>query len=423
MKKTIGLLLLAFLFSSIDANSQTKRYFRQIAYNHVSPHVPIRGIHEVKEGQVGNDSHYIFSYDEKGNIVEIINNHYATERRHPLTTIGAYQTKITRSENKETWIYYDKRGNRISNDRRVFKEEFSVDKKGFRSELNFYDPEDKPMESMWAISRYSWKKKGAMVIEKRFNLSGEEVNVSPYFNFGTTGIEYNKQGYPKAHHNLDDQLKIANNSDGLASYKDEYDANGNHIKWSYFDQSGQMIKNQWGYAYGTKAYDSEGNFLGRKTYDEEDNLIQDRPMVTNVNVKMAEAPSREDSIQIKSVSKGYLEALQELDSVKMKRVMHTMLAKRTIGFDRASQKENIRVTTYDQMINFSKSWNKSGNRFPFNPSNEAIILDIYDRIATVKLVSDNWVEYLHLTKENGEWKITNMVWSYKNVDSYSHHSR
>jgi len=33
-------------------------------------------------------------------------------------------------------------------------------------------------------------------------------------------------------------------------------------------------------------------------------------------------------------------------------------------------------------------------------------------MAAVKLVSDNWYEYLHLLKINGHWKIKNLVWDY-----------
>ena len=50
------------------------------------------------------------------------------------------------------------------------------------------------------------------------------------------------------------------------------------------------------------------------------------------------------------------------------------------------------------MMAFANSWNKSNTKFPVPANNNVTILDIYNRIATVKLVSDNWVEYLHLMK-------------------------
>jgi hypothetical protein len=82
------------------------------------------------------------------------------------------------------------------------------------------------------------------------------------------------------------------------------------------------------------------------------------------------------------------------------------------------KKEYARATTKTQMIEFATSWNKSNTKFPFKPSNKIKILDIYNRIATVKLVSDNWVEYLHLMKLDGKWSIVNLVWQYKDIKRY-----
>jgi len=70
------------------------------------------------------------------------------------------------------------------------------------------------------------------------------------------------------------------------------------------------------------------------------------------------------------------------------------------------------------MISFAKDWNKSGSKFPFKPNNQIKILDIYNRIASVKLISDNWVEYLQLIKLDGEWEIMNSIWQYKDVKRY-----
>jgi len=43
------------------------------------------------------------------------------------------------------------------------------------------------------------------------------------------------------------------------------------------------------------------------------------------------------------------------------------------------------------------------------------ILDIYHQIATVKVISFDFVDYCHVVKYNGEWKIINLLWD-KNAD-------
>ena len=413
MKNLLTLLLLYAIFCTAGNSQSVKKYYRHLRYNHVSPNVAVMGIYPITKQQADTTSHYVFVYDEKDQLVEIINNHYHTQRQHPLTTFGAYQIKFSYEDNRETRTFYDPNGKAVSNDRGVYKEIFTKDNNGFITELNFYDLENQPMLSNWKIARYEWNKHKKWVVEKRFNLGDSAVNISPYFEFGTTGILYDKSGFPKANYNLDASLKPIENSAGVASYHDTYDENGNHIKYEYHNKEDKLTLNQWGFAYGMKRYDKYGNQIGRAVYDSNDSLFNERDDFSNVYAKLAPTISEEDSLEIKRVAMGYLIALQQLKPELMEEVMHEQLAKRTIGYDPGEKKDNVRETTYEQMINFAESWNKSNTKFPTNPSNHVVILDAYQKAASVKLLSDNWYEYLHLVKVNGEWKIINLVWLYK----------
>ncbi|WP_296315694.1 nuclear transport factor 2 family protein [Winogradskyella sp. UBA3174] len=133
---------------------------------------------------------------------------------------------------------------------------------------------------------------------------------------------------------------------------------------------------------------------------------------------MAAKASQKDSIEIKRIALGYLVGLQYLKPELMNEVMNDSLKKITIGWDRASKKEYAKPTTKAEMIAFAESWNKSNTKFPAKPNNQIIVLDIYNRIANVKLVSDNWVEYLHLIKLDGKWSIANLIWQHKNISRY-----
>jgi len=102
----------------------------------------------------------------------------------------------------------------------------------------------------------------------------------------------------------------------------------------------------------------------------------------------------------------------------MDKVFNDSLNKVTIDYDREIKKEVAKAITKEEMIEFATSWNKSNNKFPSRPSNQIKILDIYNRIANVKLTSDNWVEYLHLIKLDGNWTIINLIWQHKDVKRY-----
>lgn len=412
---------ISYLFLALTAFAQqpaNTKYYRHLRYNHVSPHIPIVGVYEISGQEAAKTSHYIFKFDEQARLVEVINHHYHHAKIHPLTNLGAYRTSISYSDHTETRVYFDKNDQRITNQRDVYKEVYHYGKKNFIQALHFYDVQDQPMESSWKIARYQWKKKKKLVIEERFNLANEAVNISPYFEFGITGIQYNKQGLPTACFNLDEKLKPVNNSVGVAAYKDMYNEQGSHIQYSYHDQDDQLVKNQWGFAFAKKGYDDHGNQITLSRFDENKASILEFNVPSNIHIKIAEPASQQDSMAIREKSLGYLIALQELKPELMKNVFHEQLAKRTVGYDRKAKQENVKETTYEQMIAFAESWNKAGNKFPPKPTNQVIILDIYNRIATVKLVSDNWVEYLHLIKTNKEWKIINLLWQHKDSSRY-----
>lgn len=417
--KFYKLFLLLFITSTLYAqNDFSTEYYRQLRYNHVSPYIPLAGIYPIDSTNAQSTSHYIFKFDDSNRLVEIINNHYFTEKQHALASIGVYKLVIDYTNNQATRTFFDKNGKRISNDRDVYKEVYSVNKKGFTSNLKFYDLEDKPMESNWEIAEYKWSKHKKLIIEKRYNLKNESVPLSPYFQFGVTGILLDKNGAPKAHYNLDTDLNIINNDVGTASYQDTFDDIGNHIKYSYHDADDNLVMNQWGFAYGIKVYDNLGNQIGLNQFNPDGEQIRSRPIYSNTTLEYAAQASEKDTLEIQKKSLGYLKALQELKPDLMNDVMNDSLNKVSIGYDRESRKEYAKATTREDMMAFANNWNKANNRFPLAPNDDVTILDIYNRIATVKIVSDNWVDYLHLIKLDGEWSIINIIWQHKDINRY-----
>lgn len=418
MKALLHLLLFLGASSLLGQTASTTEYYRHLRYNHISPYVDLIGIHPIDQATAESTSHYIFKYDQTRKLVEVVNHHYHTEKKHPLASIGVYKLNIEYKDGKEIRTFFDPNGKRVSNDRKVYKEVYSYNDKQFKSKLEFYDLNDNPMESNWEIAEYQWKKTKAFIVERRFNLKKEPVNVSPYFEFGVTGILVDDKGLAKAHFNLDEKLNPVNNSVGIASYHDRFDEKGNHIEYSYYNEKDSLALNQWQFAVGKKSYDKIGNNILLEQFDTKGILIRDRPIYSNTKIELSPSASAKDSAEIKRQSLGYLKALQQLDPVLMNEVMNDSLNKVTIGYNREIRKEVTRATTRKQMMAFAEDWNKSNTKFPIPPNNEVSILSIYDRIASVKLVSDNWVEYLHLIKLDGKWDIVNLIWQHKDINRY-----
>ncbi|WP_074407965.1 nuclear transport factor 2 family protein [Aquimarina megaterium] len=422
--RSINTLLCLFVTLTVVAqNAVTEKYYRQLRYNHVSPHIPYMGIHEISSAEAKKTAHYIFKYNDTKQLIEIINHDYSFHEDHFLNTIGAYKTIFEYENKMQTCIYFDKIGNRTVNDRDVYKEVFHYDKNGFKYALHFFDLKNEPMESNCKVTRYYWEKNKKLVIEKRYNLNDSLVNIAPYFDFGVTGILYDNNNFPNETFNLDGNLMVKENSSGIASYRDTYDKNGNHIEFSYHNAKGELINNSSDFAVGKKEYDEKGNLITLNVYDNTNKSIAKIKFPSRDNINLAAPVTQKDSLEIKNISLGYLIALQELKPKLMKKVFHPDLAKRSFGFNSENKNEIIHETTYKQMIEFAKSWNKSGTRFPPKPNNKAIILDIYNQIANVKLISDNWVEYLHLVKTNNEWNIINLLWQNKDISDYENYKQ
>ena len=416
--KKLSITLLTLCITGFSFAQQTiNKYFRHLRYNHVSPYIKLAGTYPIDVQTAKNTSHYVFSYNKNKQLVSITNNHYFTERRHPLASIGAYKTSITHQKGIETRIFFDKKGKRVTNDREVYKEVFTVNKKGNYTSLSFFDAKDQPMESNWQIHNYQWFKKRKMVIEKRFGLDKKPRNLSNYFEFGVTGMTFRKDGTPIGNYNLNEALKIVNNSLGVASYQDTYDANGNHVKYTYHDKNNKLVMNP-SLAIGTKEYDAVGNYIKQGHYDPNMKFLRGRDIANNQHIVLSKKATKEDLSEIKRISLGYLIALQELKPDLMSEVMNDSLNKVTIGFSRTLRKEAVTAITKKRMLDNAANWNKSNMRFPPNPNNQVKILDVYHRIATVKLSSDNWIEYLHLIKLDGKWSIINLLWQHKNVKMY-----
>ena len=89
--KNITLLVFVLTSSLLNGQSSQAEFFRHLRYNHVSPIIELVFVHPIERSIAENSSHYVVERDSKGRIEAILNNHYQTEKKHPLASIGAYE--------------------------------------------------------------------------------------------------------------------------------------------------------------------------------------------------------------------------------------------------------------------------------------------------------------------------------------------
>jgi len=141
-------------------------------------------------------------------------------------------------------------------------------------------------------------------------------------------------------------------------------------------------------------------------------LLITTPLRAEVNI------GAEDIKAIKQAALNYIESQHQVKPENMSKALHKKLAKRT--FWRSTQGEDyVMETSYDTMIKVAKSYNKKGDKFPKQPKKIVEILDADERVASIKLTADDWIDYMHLIKsEDSEWKIINVLWRYHDVSKH-----
>ncbi|WP_432383273.1 nuclear transport factor 2 family protein [Duganella sp. P38] len=127
---------------------------------------------------------------------------------------------------------------------------------------------------------------------------------------------------------------------------------------------------------------------------------------------LASAGEASDAQLIERAVRDYIESQHQADPARMERGIDPQLAKRTY-WQAADGTEFVMHTDHDTMVRVARTFNQDGSKFPARPRVDINILDIDQRVATVKLSADEWIDYMHLYKNRrNEWKIVNVLWQY-----------
>ncbi len=108
----------------------------------------------------------------------------------------------------------------------------------------------------------------------------------------------------------------------------------------------------------------------------------------------------------------YIEAWYQQEPERGAKSLHPELAKRIVRTQTDSQSDTLENMSAARL---TERWGSGdGQATPKeNQKKEIKILDIHNRMASVKLEAAAWVDYMHLAKFNGQWVIVNILWELK----------
>ena len=112
-----------------------------------------------------------------------------------------------------------------------------------------------------------------------------------------------------------------------------------------------------------------------------------------------------DHDQILATATAYIESWLDGDAARMAAALHPELAKRSVEPDDAGgcRVDNL---TRDEMVTATAAGRGTRYERPY----EASILDAYGDLASVRVFSSAYMDYLHVARCGAEWRIVNVLW-------------
>ncbi|SHE77702.1 nuclear transport factor 2 family protein [Pedobacter caeni] len=126
----------------------------------------------------------------------------------------------------------------------------------------------------------------------------------------------------------------------------------------------------------------------------------------------------QDSLDIKRVALAYIESQHNPNPKQMDDALHPRVVKRSVFKNKKTKRDYISEFSAENLVILAESYNTAGDKFPKTPRKDIKLLDISALTASVKLIADEWIDYMHIVKTNGEWKIINVLWQYNKVSEH-----
>ena len=114
---------------------------------------------------------------------------------------------------------------------------------------------------------------------------------------------------------------------------------------------------------------------------------------------------------ITSAAQSYMDAYYTGDAARMDQALHPNFHKRTLQ----TTNDQVAVQEDGRLSMLAGVTSGSGKLIPVSERVQKIeVFDVYKNAANVKVVTGRWVDYMLLSKANGEWRVLDVVLQYRN---------
>lgn len=120
---------------------------------------------------------------------------------------------------------------------------------------------------------------------------------------------------------------------------------------------------------------------------------------------VASAQPQPDVAEVEAIARDYIEGWYTGDSERMARSLHAELVKRVPSMEKDAADGQLRVVSRAEMVQLTAD---GGGDAP-GADVDILIDDVSTDIATARVVSPDYLDYLHLVKTADGWKIANVL--------------
>jgi hypothetical protein len=119
-------------------------------------------------------------------------------------------------------------------------------------------------------------------------------------------------------------------------------------------------------------------------------------------------PGEEDLAAIEEAGLDYVDGFYAGSTERLSSALHPRLQK--VMVQRLSNgREVLRFTSTDGLLLYAESG--SSRKPEAERDVEVAVLEVYGNVATIEILSADFMDYAHVARLNGEWKIVNVAWA------------
>jgi hypothetical protein len=273
--------MVMFLFSCAGKSGQKSshsgvEYYRSLLFSE-TPYDLERGTHQITPDQAKEINNYKFTWNDAGQLISVEYNRNDTLLNYGSIG-GAAKIVYEYTGNKQVKHYYNSKNEPVESGG-VYTAQYTLDDKGIRTGLEFFNKDGEPVENRNNIHSYVWNiLPDGMVKEQRYNLNGVETVMNPFCPFYELRFTYNDKGYVTRMANyMADTLyncTAENCGDiGVSYFTFMPDDQGDVESFSVFNVVGQMSNLYWGWSRRDSKFDNNGYVLETAYFDQDNEYV------------------------------------------------------------------------------------------------------------------------------------------------------